>query len=154
MSSNQGREFGWNDPIEKDGQDYVLLQPGDYPFKVLKVERVRHNGSDNLPPCNCAKLTIELNNGDAQVTHRLYLHSKTEGLLCAFFKAIGARKHGQRFVMNWNAASGATGMCKVVNKEYKGEKYNEIKKFHDPEEFDKSKEVEKTSGVPDVPSDW
>ena len=31
--------------------------------------------------------------------HNLFLHSKCEGLICAFFKAIGARKSGERLQM-------------------------------------------------------
>ena len=31
---NTGRAFGWDDEIQNDGPDYVLLPDGDYPFTV------------------------------------------------------------------------------------------------------------------------
>ena len=95
------REIGWDDVIEKDGPDFVLLPDGEYPFRVTKLERARFQGSAKLPPCNMAILTITVDGGEkgaSIVTHRLYLHTKTEGLLCSFFESIGQRKHGNRCV--------------------------------------------------------
>lgn len=133
MSQETGHELGWNDQIENDGGDYILLAEGDYPFEVLKFERGRYKGGEKLPACNMAKLSIEID-GKTTVTHNLYLHSRTEGLLCAFFKAIGARKHGERVSMDWNKVVGEKGRCKVGVRTYKDKQYNEIKKFYDPEE--------------------
>ena len=59
-------------------------------------------------------------------------------MLCAFFTAIGQRKHGEKRRMNWSAVVGATGRCKIGIHEYTstktGEvlKSNEIKKFYEP----------------------
>ena len=39
------REFNWDDTIEKDSTDFVLLQEGDYDFEVESYERARHGGS-------------------------------------------------------------------------------------------------------------
>lgn len=141
MSSNQteGRALDWNDTIENDGGDFTLLPEGVYPFRVTKFERARFSGSEKMPACNSAKLTIEV--GDAEnsttITHNLYLHTKTEGLICAFFRAIGARKHGERVVMDWNKVVDSHGMCKVSIRKWKGKdgsdrESNEIKKFLDP----------------------
>lgn len=76
------REFNWDDTIEKDSTDFVLLQEGDYDFEVESYERARHGGSEKLPPCNKAvlKLRIESEAGTAYLTHNLFLHSKTEGM--------------------------------------------------------------------------
>ena len=87
------RELGWDDVIENDGPDFVMLPSGEYPFRVTKLERARFQGSSKLPPCNMAVLTIQVDGGDkgtAIVTHRLYLHTKTEGLLCAFSRALAS----------------------------------------------------------------
>ena len=51
--------------------------------------------------------------------HNLFLHSKCEGLICAFFKAIGARKSGERLKMEWNKIAGATGRCQVGIRKWK-----------------------------------
>lgn len=135
------RELGWDDPIEKDGKDFILLPEGDYDFTITKFERGRFAGSEKLPACNKATVTVTIDSpeGTVNIDHALFLHTKTEGLLCAFFVAIGQRKHGERVTMNWNAVVGAKGRCKIgtrtwkdkndPTKEYKG---NEIKKFYEP----------------------
>lgn len=140
----QARELGWNDEIQNDGKDdFVILPEGDYPFEVKKFERSRFKGSDKLPACPSAKLTILVGDKDADqvtITHNLFLSSVTEGLLCAFFKSIGSRKHGERIAMDWNKVVGSKGRCHVIvdkftsNKTGKQLESNKIKKFLDPEE--------------------
>jgi len=128
------RELGWDDQIEKDGPEYVILPEGDYDFEVTGFERGRHNGSEKLPPCNMATVSIkiEVQEGTAIINHKLFLHSKTEGMLCSFFTAIGQRKKGERVTMNWNAVVGARDRCKVGNRQWDGKTFNEIKKFNEP----------------------
>lgn len=138
------RELGWNDSIENDGEDYVLLPEGDYDFEVLSFERGRHNGSDKLPPCNKATLSIKLTGADGQtgtIQHNLFLHTKCEGILCAFFTAIGQRKHGEKLNMNWNMVPGSKGRCKVGIRTWTGndgesKQSNQIKKFYEPQQKD------------------
>lgn len=137
MSDVVEREFGWDDQIENDGPDFVLLPEGDYEFEVTAFERGRHNGSDKLPPCNKATLTIKIADSEGNETHikhNLFLHSKCEGMLCAFFTSIGQRKKGEKVTMNWTAVPGSKGRCKVGIKTYEGKQYNEIKKFYEPVE--------------------
>lgn len=142
MSEVMEREFGWDDQIENDGPEYVILPEGDYDFEVLSMERSRHGGSEKLPPCNKATLSIRITaeNGDStMVRHNLFLHSKCEGMLCAFFTAIGHRKHGEKISMNWNAVPGSRGRCKVKIRTWKGndgedKQNNEIAKFYEPAE--------------------
>lgn len=138
--ANVEREFGWEDSIENDSPDFIILAEGDYDFEVTGFERARHNGSDKLPPCNKAivTITIESDQGTVNIKHNLFLHSKCEGLLCAFFTGIGHRKHGERLRMDWNRVIGSKGRCKVVPREWKSKKNetmysNEIKKFYEPE---------------------
>lgn len=137
------RELGWDDAIESDyDSSFVLLPEGDYDFEVTAFERGRHPGSEKLPACNKAIITLEVGGDQAagQIRHNLFLHTKTEGRLCAFFTAIGQRKHGERLQMNWNTVVGSTGRCKVVIRKWVNSKTgepmesNEIKKFYEPEE--------------------
>ena len=135
------RELQWDDTIEKDAADFVLLPEGDYNFIVESFERGRHNGSDKLPPCNKAilKLRNESMDGTAYITHNLFLHSKTEGMLSAFFSSIGQKKKGEPLKMNWGAVPGATGKAKVGIHLYtatNGEerKANDIKRFYPKED--------------------
>lgn len=137
------REFGWEDEIKNDSPDWVLLPEDDYTFTVTGFERARYEGGAKLPPCRMAKLTIKVHGdtADATVTHRLYLHSRCEGLLCAFFESIGQRKHGEPLRPRWDELIGATGLCHLGIREYTkksgsnaGEtgKANEIQKFLPP----------------------
>ena len=128
------RELGWNDQISKDSPDYITLPEGEYDFVVDHYDRERHNGSEKLPPCWKAVLylKVETPEGVANIRHNLFLHTKTEGMLCAFFTAIGQRQHGQTIPMNWNAVPGAHGRAKIGVREYNGKTYNEVKRFLEP----------------------
>lgn len=141
------RELGWNESIEKDGEDFTVLTEGDYPFQVTQMEKSRFGGSVKLPPCNMAILHIDIIDPDndgrtvCTIKHRLYLHTKTEGLVCAFFRSIGHRKHGERITPDWNKVIGATGLCHVKPSKSASKKnpdntleFNNIEKFLDPGE--------------------
>lgn len=133
MSNMMERELDWDATIANDSPDYITLPAGDYDFEVVDFERGRHGGSANLPSCNKAVVYIKISTaqGVSTIRHQLFLHSKTEGLLCEFFRGIGQRKKGESFTMNWNAVPGARGRCKVGIRTYDGKEYNEIKKFYD-----------------------
>ena len=108
------RELNWNDSIEDDGGEYEILPEGDYDFEVTKFERGRSKGSDKLPPCNMAILSIKLSGGGK----------------------IGQKRKGEKVTMNWAAVLGAKGKCKVGIRKYKkqnGEdgEANEILKFYE-----------------------
>lgn len=138
MAEAYEREFAWDDEIEKES-DFILLPEGDYDFTVTAFERARHQGSEKLPACNKAilTLTIESPEGTVNIKHNLFLHSKTEGMLSAFFCSIGQKKHGEKLKMNWNTVIGSKGRCKIfidIWKNNSGEeiKSNKIKRFYDP----------------------
>ncbi len=128
------RELGWNDAIERDAPDLILLPEGEYDFTVDHFDRERFNGSDKMPACNKAViyLNVETPDGVAIIRESLFLHTKGEGKLCAFFTAIGQRQHGQRVNMNWNAVPGAKGRARIGIREYQGKQYNEVKKYLEP----------------------
>lgn len=135
------RELQWDDTIERDASEFTLFPDGDYNFTVESFERARHNGSDNLPACNKAilKLRITAKEGETLLTHNLFLHTKTEGLLSAFFSSIGQKKKGEPLRMDWNMVPGSTGRLKLGIRDYKNKdgedrKSNEIKKFYPKEE--------------------
>ena len=135
-----GRELGWEDEIEKDNPEFVVLPKGEYAFEVVNFERARHPGSEKLPPCNKAvvHIRIEAPEGTTTIRHNFFLHTITEGMLCAFFTAIGQRQRGERLNMNWNAVIGARGRCKVGVRKWVNEKTgkemesNEINRFLEP----------------------
>ena len=135
------KELQWDDTITKDASDFVLLPEGDYNFTVESFERGRHGGREKLPPCNKAVLTlrIEAAEGTARITHNLFLHSKTEGMLSAFFSCIGQKKKGEPLKMNWGMVPGSSGRCKIgihsyQNKDGEDRKSNDVKRFYPKEE--------------------
>ncbi|HFL3984085.1 TPA: hypothetical protein ACUH44_000583 [Streptococcus agalactiae] len=132
-NNNFDHELGWDDTIQEDAKEFIKLQPGDYVFTVTDFERARHTPNPQnpgkLPACNKAviSLEIETDEGVASLKHNLFLHSSTEGMLSAFFGAIGQKKHGEPLKMNWNTVVGATGVCSVKNRTYNDNVYNEVK---------------------------
>ncbi|GGH83632.1 hypothetical protein JOD43_002144 [Pullulanibacillus pueri] len=138
MSQEIERELGWDDEIEKDGGDFILLPEGDYMFTVSKFERGRFAGSAKMPPCNQAKLELTVHSpehGDVVIFHNLLLHTKTEGLLSNFFTGIGQKKKGEKLRMNWNAVIGAKGKLqlevnKFIGRDGEERTNNQVKKFY------------------------
>lgn len=154
------RELGWDEAIENDGPSYSLLPDGEYPFTVQGFERKRYNGGAKLPACPMAELKLLVmdpaTGAQTICTHRLYLHTRTEGLLCEFFTAIGQRKHGERLVPNWASVAGASGRCKLGH--YVSPKnnntYNEVKGFLEPAQTETAVPVWTSESRTDVPSAW
>lgn len=149
--NNFDHEIGWEDTIEKDS-DRVLLPDGLYYFTVLGLERTRHmpnpQNPGKLPACNKAIVSIKIvaNEGETELRHNLFLHSSTEGMLSAFFAAIGQKKKGEPLRMNWNAIIGKTGVCKVGTRQYNGNNYNEVKSMLYPEDVDYTKVLNSQPG--------
>lgn len=132
--TQEEREYGWDEPaIEKPEEgEFKLLPDGVYPFVVATFERGRHTGSEKLPPCNMATIHLRVNggeHGEVTVQHKLFLHSKTQGLLSQFFKGIGHRKEGEPLVMNWSKVPGSSGYVKLGKRTYNGREFQDVKGF-------------------------
>lgn len=142
MTQNMEHELGWDDEIEKDGSDFILLPDGDYDFTVTKFERGRFQGSAKMPACNQAKLELTVHSpeyGDVVVFHNLFLHTQTEGFLSNFFAGIGQKKKGERLRMNWGTVIGSKGRLKLEINKYIGndgkeKTNNQVNKFYPYEE--------------------
>lgn len=139
MAENIERAFEWDDEIEHDGGSFLLLDDGDYTFSVTKFERGHHGGSEKIPPCNKAILSIaiETPEGTATINCNLFLHSKFEWKLCQFFTSIGQRQHGEKLKMDWSKVIGAIGRCKIGTRTWKKDdgsegKSNEVLEFYEP----------------------
>lgn len=150
MENVNERELGWDDEIEKES-DFVLLDEGDYDFTIVSFERSRHDGSPKLPPCPKAIIYIKIDTiqGSTTIKHNLFLHTKTEGMLSAFFKGIGQKKSGEKLKMDWSKVIGSKGRCRVVRETYTKDngdisEYNSIKKFYDPAGSAQSSEAAQT----------
>lgn len=140
MADYIDRELDWGDSIEKDSE-FTLLKEGDYNFSVETFERARHPGSEKLPPCPKAIISIHIDSpeGSTTIKHNLFLHTKCEGMLSAFFESIGQKKKGERINMDWNRVPGSTGRCKVTIRNYKNKdgedrQSNQISRFYPKED--------------------
>lgn len=132
----QNRALNWDDEITKDST-FTLLPEGDYDFKVVNFERAWYDGSDKIPPCNKAVITIKVETStgeEAELKENLFLTTKTEGLLSAFFTAIGQKKKGEPLRMNWNKVIGSTGKANIGQRTYKGDVFNTVKRWLSPED--------------------
>ena len=132
----QNKALNWDDEIVKDSGEFTLLPEGDYAFKVINFERAWYDGSDKIPPCNKAIITIKIEapEGTTELKENLFLTTKTEGLLSAFFASIGQKKKGEPLRMNWNKVIGSTGKVKVGTRTYNDSTYNQVKRWLSPEE--------------------
>ena len=129
----------WGDTIENDGQEFIVLPEGDYTFTVTNFERGRFPGSNKIPPCNKATLTINIDNDKGVATSRfdLILYRTLEWKIASFFRSIGQKKHGEKVAMDWNKVVGARGRAHIKPRSYTkdGEErqVNDVDRFLDYE---------------------
>ena len=121
MSNYDANLMDWDSAIESDGQQFIVLDEGDYTFTVTGFERGRYPGSAKIPACNKASLTltIDLPGGQtASCKEDLILYRTLEWKLAAFFRAIGQKKSGERVVMDWSKVLGARGRAHFKPRTY------------------------------------
>lgn len=119
---DENRVLGWDDEIEKDDEEFIVLTPGEYEFTVTGFERKYWEGSEKVPACPMAEIKAKVYDpvqGSTIVTERLFLLEKFEWKLSQFFYAIGQKKKGEKLRPRWNDVLGAEGRCKVVVNAYK-----------------------------------
>ena len=126
------RDYSWDgDTISKD-DEFILLEPGDYPFTIEKFERSRSQGSEKMPPCNMAVVyfTVHSNQGDVTVKENYLLHSKFEWKLSQLFTSVGLKKKGEPCPLNFTALPGRTGTVRIKNEpgtgQYAGSMFNRV----------------------------
>lgn len=136
MENNQNMFLDWNDSIETDGQEFVLLPDGDYNFVVTNFERGRFPGGQKIPACNKAAITVQIqtNEGIAMVKFDLLLYRSLEWRISSFFRCIGQKKHGEKLVMNWNTVIGSKGRAHFKQRKYTSQ-YGEEKVVNDVDRF-------------------
>jgi len=136
MEENKDLLMDWSDSIDNEGQELIVLEEGDYVFKVTKFERGRYPGSAKIPPCNKAIITVEVQTEKGISTTRfdLILYRTLEWKLCSFFRSIGQKKHGEKLVMDWNKVLGSKGRAHFKPKSYTNQ-YGDEKVFNDIEKF-------------------
>lgn len=133
----------WDDAIENDGQEFIILPEGDYNFTITNFERGRFPGSVKMSVCNKATLTLQVNTKDgvATVFINLILNRLVEWCISAFFRCIGQKKHGERLIMYWNKVVGSSGRAHFKPRTYKNKdgndrQVNDCDRFYDYDEKD------------------
>ena len=139
--NDQNMVMDWNDTIENDGQEFVILEEGDYNFTVTGFERGRFPGGPKVPACNKAALTLQVktDEGIAVIRTDLLLYRSLEWRISAFFRCIGQKKHGERLVMDWNRVVGSQGRAHFKPRTYMDRDGNErqandVDRFYDWDE--------------------
>ena len=141
---NKNMLMDWNDTIESDGQEFVLLEEGEYNFTVTGFERGRFTGGQKIPACNKATISVQVKTQDgiAIIKFDLLLYRTLEWRISSFFRCIGQKKSGEKLVMDWNKVVGSRGRAHFKQRTYtnnQGEEctVNDIDRFIDynPEFF-------------------
>lgn len=139
LNNNAGLD--WDDAIENDGQEFIILPEGDYNFTVVDFERSHFPGSAKISPCNKAVLTLQVrtNDGIANIRTDLILNRIVEWRISAFFRCIGQKKHGERLIMDWNRVVGSRGRAHFKPRTYTDRdgnerQVNDVDRFYDFDE--------------------
>ena len=122
LNNNAGMD--WDDAIENDGQEFIILPEGDYNFTVTDFERGRFPKTED---------------GIASIRTDLILNRVVEFRISAFFRCIGQKKHGERLVMDWNKVVGSRGRAHFKPRTYTDRDGNErqandVDRFYDYDE--------------------
>lgn len=123
----------WDSVISQESS-FIDIPEGIYDATVTGVEQDYHNGSGKLPACPKAVVTVRImvNGQEAEVRDNFYLHNSTEWKISQFFLAVGMKKHGEDFRMNWQGAIGKTCRIQVKKNQYQGKTYTNIDRWIDP----------------------
>ena len=147
--------MNWDDVLENDGQELVILPEGDYTFTVTGFERSTFPGGPKLPPCPKASLTLTIDNdqGPALARVTLLLCRQLEWKTSGFFISIGQKKRGEKSRMDWTRVMGARGKAHIRPREYTT-KDGEIRHVNDVVRFIDYDPTDHFSPVEDPEVPW
>lgn len=145
-NADLGQALDWDDEI--DAQDeFVLLDPGYYPFTVTKLEKMHFEGSSKIGACSQAKVTLELVAGDfaQRITDSMLLNTKMAWKITQFFESLGYQKNPKtgKIGMHWNDIIGKSGWVEISQREYTNKNgdtntTNQVKSYVIPAKVEKA----------------
>lgn len=144
MAEMQDVALDW-DVCEADPDDggWTLLPEGFYPFRVERMERERYQGSQKMPQCPMAKLTLSVTGADGRdttVQQRLYITRNQLWKVSRFMESVGRGRNGAgKVIIDWGGIEGTGGFVKLKVRSYTGRdgqerQTNDVEWFVKPEE--------------------
>lgn len=155
--------MSWDDEIENDSGEYLLMPEGDYNFKVTNFERGEFPGSAKMAasPKAILEMEVDCNGKKAFCKDDLILNKVMEWKMAAFFRSIGQKEHGKAFKPNWSKVLGAEGRAHFKPTTYKDKDYNSVDKYLDYKESEHPtawvnglKDAKDIQEMPTVGEDW
>lgn len=147
MAEMQDVALDWDvceaDPDDGSHGGWALLPEGFYPFRVEKMERERYQGSQKMPQCPMAKLTLAVagvDGRDTAVQQRLYITRNQLWKVSRFMESVGrGRNEAGKVIIDWGGIEGMGGFVKLKVRSYTGRdgqerQTNDVEWFVKPEE--------------------
>lgn len=147
MAEMQDVALDWDvceaDPDDGQHGGWTLLPEGFYPFRVERMERERYQGSQKMPQCPMAKLTLSVTGADgrdATVQQRLYITRNRLWKVSRFMESVGRGRNGAgKVIVDWGGIEGSTGWVKLKVRSYTGRdgqerQTNDVEWFVKPDE--------------------
>ena len=136
MTNIDNSVMDWNDVIEDDGQEYVLLLKRIITSLLLILKKedslVVQKFLLQIKKQNQFKFFSEM--GVASMKFDLILSKALTWKLSAFFRSIGQKKRGEKITMDWNKVLGAKGRAHIKQKVYTNQS-DEEKNINDLDYF-------------------
>lgn len=147
MAEMQDVALDWDvceaDPDDGSHGGWTLLPEGFYPFRVERMERERYQGSQKMPQCPMAKLTLAVTGADGRdtsVQQRLYITRNQLWKVSRFMESVGrGRNKAGKVIIDWGGIEGMGGFVKLKVRSYTGRdgqerQTNDVEWFVKPEE--------------------
>lgn len=147
MAEMQDVALDWDvceaDPDDGSHGGWTLLPEGFYPFRVERMERGRYQGSQKMPQCPMAKLTLAVTGADGRdttVQQRLYITRNQLWKVSRFMESVGRGRNGAgKVIIDWGGIEGMGGFVKLKVRSYTGRdgqerQTNDVEWFVKPEE--------------------
>lgn len=147
MAEMQDVALDWDvceaDPDDGHHGGWTLLPEGFYPFRVERMERERYQGSQKMPQCPMAKLTLAVagtDGSETQVQQRLYITRNRLWKVSRFMEAVGRGRNADgKVIIDWGGIEGMGGFVKLKVRSYTGRdgqerQTNDVEWFVKPEE--------------------
>lgn len=131
------------DPDDGHHGGWALLPEGFYPFRVERMERERYQGSQKMPQCPMAKLTLAVagtDGSETQVQQRLYITRNQLWKVSRFMESVGRGRNADgKVIIDWGGIEGMGGFVKLKVRSYTGRdgqerQTNDVEWFVKPEE--------------------